>query len=286
MREHGWAETNGIRIHYVAAGQGPLVLLLHGFPEFWYSWRRQLPALAAAGLRAVAPDLRGWGETDRPRGVAAYRVEELLKDIDGLRQALGAPRVHVVGHDWGGLLAWWYAARYPQAVDRLAVLNAPHPAAYARLLRRCPAQWLRSWYVLFFQIPWLPEALTRLVNYANVERALRCTANPGALSDADLALYMANVRRPGALTAGINYYRASARAGPRLLTGTPAVAAPTLLIWGEQDPFLVPANAAAAAPWAPRLQVERLPQAGHWVQQDAPDAVNRLLCTFLAGPAP
>ena len=168
--EDGWSDGAGVRLHHVSAGRGPLVLLLHGFPDFWYGWRRQLPALAAAGFRAVAPDLRGYNLSERPARVADYRIERLADDVAALVRALGADRAHVVGHDWGGLIAWQLAMRHPQVVDRLAILNAPHPARFRRLLLD-PRQGLRSWYVAFFQLPWLPERVLG----ANGRRALRRT---------------------------------------------------------------------------------------------------------------
>lgn len=267
-------------------GEGPPVLLLHGFPEFWYSWRFQLPALAGAGFQAVAPDLRGWGKTDKPRGIAAYQVKELLKDIDGLRSELGAERVHVVGHDWGGALAWLYAHHYPQRVGRLAVLNCPHPGAMARLARTDWRQTIRSWYILFFQLPWLPEALSRLGNYTVLRAALSNTANPEAMTSGDLERYMENIRRPGALTGGINYYRALARLGSGLPRPQRRIQAPTLVIWGEQDAYLIKEGAEASRPFAEQMEVRYIRNASHWVQLDAADEVNRLLIPFLGAGGP
>src|SRR5262249_33835635 len=148
---HRHALVGGLRLHYVEAGAGPPVLLLHGFPEFWYSWRHQLPALAGAGFRAWAPDLRGYNESEKPAGVRNYRVRLLVEDVAGLIRHTGAGRATVVGHDWGGVIAWRLAMDRPELVERLVILNAPHPGAFLRELRN-PAQWLRSAYVLFFQL--------------------------------------------------------------------------------------------------------------------------------------
>ena len=190
-----------------------MCLALHGFPEFWYSWRHQLPALAAAGFRAVAPDLRGYNLSDKPPGVAGYRMEHLVADVAGLVRGTGRPRAAVVGHDWGGAIAWTFAMRHPELVERLVVLNAPHPAAFLRELRT-PAQLLRSWYVFFFQLPGLPEWYVRRRDFALLERALRRGAvRPGAFSDEDVRLCKEALARPGALTAAINYYRAVFRGG-------------------------------------------------------------------------
>lgn len=277
--EHGFVHSNGIRMHYAAEGEGDLVLLLHGFPEFWYSWRHQLPALAQAGYRAVAPDLRGWGETDKPRGVAAYHVDQLIADVAGLIPALGHERAHIVGHDWGGGLAWYFAHRYPELTRTVTVLNAPHPEGFARVMKAHPRQMLMSWYMLFFQIPALPEALSRLGNYKAIRASLQHTVHPEAFTDGDIRKYVENVSRPYALTAGLNYYRAALRAGmPR---GLAPLSMPALVIWGEQDPFLLRANAESARPWAPDLKVRYIPDSGHWVQCERPDLVNPHLLAFL-----
>src|SRR5262245_58570023 len=164
---HRFAVVNSVRLHYAEAGEGPLVVLLHGFPEFWYSWRHQIKGLAAAGFRVIAPDLRGYNESDKPPGIASYRLELLTQDIVELIQHAGEKRAHVVGHDWGGGIAWWLAMQNPQVVERLVILNAPHPVAFFRELRR-PAQLLKSWYMFFFQLPWLPEVMLRVGNFAQL----------------------------------------------------------------------------------------------------------------------
>jgi pimeloyl-ACP methyl ester carboxylesterase len=275
----GWAKTNGIRLHYRAAGEGPVVLLLHGFPEFSYSWRYQLSALAAAGYRAVAPDLRGWGQTDKPRGVDGYTVPTLMQDLLGLVRHLGVEQIHLVGHDWGGVLAWFLAHHHPHIVQSVTVLNAPHPAGYTQVLRSHPSQLLRSWYVLFFQLPWVPEWCLRMGRAWLIRDALRRSSRPGTFTEADLGTYAANALQPYALTAGVNYYRALLRQGwPKEMVEYPHKAC---VIWGERDPFLVEANAESARPWVPQLAVYRLPQAGHWVQNEDAEAVSRILVSFL-----
>ena len=258
------------------------VVLLHGFPEFSYSWRHQMPALASAGFRALAPDLRGYGRSPKPPRVADYRIEHLAADVlDLIRRECGG-RAHVVGHDWGGVVAWWLAMHHPHAVDKLVILNAPHPAAYFREFRR-PAQALRSWYVGYFQLPWLPEFFIRLNDFAALRRLFRTDpARPGAFSEADIDRYVDAFSRPRALTGPINYYRAAVREGPASLARrVRTVEAPTLLIWGERDRYLVPELAAGLEHWVPRVRVERLPGASHWVQHDAPERVNELLIDFL-----
>jgi pimeloyl-ACP methyl ester carboxylesterase len=277
---HHYAVVNGVRLHYVEAGSGPLVVLLHGFPEFWYSWRHQIAGLSAAGFRVLAPDLRGYNESDKPQGIESYRQRHLIGDVAGLVHHAGEARARIVGHDWGGWLAWWLAMQRPDVVERLVILNAPHPAAFFRELRR-PAQLLRSWYIFFFQMPWLPELLVRVGNFAGIARTLRKEpVTPGAFSEEDIQRYCQAIAQPGALTAAINYYRAALRDFGDIQQDIGVVAAPTLIIWGLHDRYLGPRLIEGLEPWVPRLQIARL-DASHWVQSDAPEKVNRLLIEFL-----
>ena len=272
--EHFTANAGEVRLHCAATGprDGPLVVLLHGFPECWISWRHQLPALAAAGFRAVAPDLRGYGGSDKPRAVGAYRVERLARDVTGLLSSLGRERADLVGHDWGGHIAWHVAMSEPERVRKLVVLNVPHPERMRRGL--CTARQLRkSWYMFFFQLPWLPE---RFMSPRRVRLAFRYTpARRDAYDDADIETIVAAV---GDRTAPIHYYRAAARyRGPRWKP----VAAETLIIWGERDRWLGTELAEPDRRWVPQFRLERIPQATHWVQADAPERVNELLLSFL-----
>jgi epoxide hydrolase 4 len=277
---HREERVNGVRLHRVEAGTGTPVVLLHGFPEFWWGWRRQLPALASAGFRAVAPDLRGYHFSEKPSGVGSYRVETLAADIAALIAALGVERAHLVGHDWGGVVAWYTAMLYPERVERLVVMNAPHPEAFRRELRRGP-QALRSWYAGFFQLPLLPETAFRAGDYRLVDRVFRSAAGRGGVfSEAELARYREAAARPGALSAMLHYYRAAVRF-PRPRTRT--IPHETLLVWGERDPALGVELTEGLEPWVPRLRVERIPEAGHWVQHEASERVNQLLVDFLRG---
>ena len=287
---HDTVETNGVRLHAVTAGpeDGPLVVLLHGFPEFWYSWRHQIPALAEAGYRVVAPDMRGYNHSEKPDGVGAYHIDELVGDVAGLVDAFDQESAHVVGHDWGGLVAWQTAIDRPGVVDRLAVLNAPHPSAYERALRSNPTQLAKSWYVGFFQLPGLPEWSLGVRDYESLERMLGDgTVRPDAFTEADIERYKTAFGRPGVRTAALNYYRALARRNAKLtLTGGGVgdlpVRAPTLLIWGERDAALDVSLTEDLDRWVPDLRVERLPDASHWVQFDAPERVNELLLDHLS----
>lgn len=284
--EHAHLDTNGIRLHVVQAGpaQGPLAILLHGFPEFWYSWRRQIPHLAAAGFRVWAPDQRGYNLSDKPKGRRAFRVEELAADVIGLVQQSGRERIHLVGHDWGGAVAWWIALHYPQILERLVLLNIPHPAVMLRNLKRNPAQMCRSWYVLFFQLPWLPEALSRAGHWRWPARALRKTSRPGTFSDADLAMYREAWSQPGAFTSMLNWYRALTT--QRLqLPGNPRISVPTLLLWGCHDGALGREMAQPSIDLCDHGRLVLFEEATHWVHEDEPDRVNELLTQFLQAEA-
>jgi epoxide hydrolase 4 len=279
---HGYADLGDVRLHFVEAGQGPLVILLHGFPEFWYSWRHQIPALALAGYHVIAPDMRGYNRSDKPHGVRAYRGEVLTRDVARLIEGVGAKRAAVVGHDWGGGVAWQFAMRYPERLARLVILNAPHPARFVTAF--CSWRQLRkSWYMFFFQLPWLPEASLRACNFAPLRHVMRTEpVRSGAFSPAEIEQYVAAAAQPGALTATINYYRALFRQNPvQALGSIRPIDAPTLVIWGERDPYLGSELAEPARSWVPNLRVERLPDASHWVQIDRPERTNQLLLDFL-----
>ncbi|MBB4638323.1 alpha/beta fold hydrolase [Longimicrobium terrae] len=279
---HHQAVVNDVRLHWVEAGDGPLVVLLHGFPEFWYGWRKQIPALAAAGFRVVAPDLRGYNLSAKPAGIRPYRVQALVDDVAALIHHLGARQAHVVGHDWGGIVAWWLAMVHPECIDRLAVLNAPHPPAFSREIRRNPKQMLASWYAGFFQLPALPEAALRARDYAALLGIFRAeSVRPGAFSEDDLQRYRESASQPGALTAMLNYYRAATRYRP---PPTRIIPHDTLLIWGVRDQALTIELTEGLEAWAPRLRIERIPEASHWVASEYPDPVNQLLTGFLAPP--
>jgi pimeloyl-ACP methyl ester carboxylesterase len=290
VTDHFVRGAGGVPIHYVAAGPAsgdrPPVVLLHGFPEFWYGWRQQIPALAAAGFHAVAPDLRGYNRSGKPPRVRDYRTEVLVADVLALVRhvARRTGRANIVGHDWGGVVAWHFAMRHPEAVERLVILNAPHPAAYLRELRRSPAQLRRSWYVGFFQLPWLPEALIRFDDFAALRRLFeRDPARRGAFTRSDIERYILAFAQPNALSGAINYYRAVFREGPtRITRAVRRIDVPTLAIWGQNDRYLIPQLASGLEPWVTDLRVERLERASHWVQHDEPEAVNRLLLEFLS----
>lgn len=274
--------TNGIRLNVLQEGpeDGPLVILLHGFPEFSYSWRRQIPFLANAGFRVWAPDQRGYNLSDKPEGLAAYSLDTLAADIVGLIDAAGREKAHLVGHDWGGAVAWWTAATYPDRLTRLVVLNAPHHVVLRRQLRGNAAQRRKSWYVLFFQLPWLPEWLIRRQNWKRAADSLRLTSRPGTFGQEELAHYRQAWSQPGAFRAMLNWYRAMLRRPPTARPA-PRIAVPTLLIRGARDRFLGQGMAQPSIDLCDDGRLVFLDQATHWVQHEEPDRVNDLIASFL-----
>jgi pimeloyl-ACP methyl ester carboxylesterase len=284
---HEFVRANGLRFHVAAAGEGDrLALCLHGFPECWYSWRYQMPVLARLGYRVWAPDLRGYGETDRPPRREDYAVEKLLDDTAGLIDASGAGSVTLLAHDWGGIIAWYFALRRLRPLDRLVVMNAPHPVPMERALRGW-RQLGRSWYVFLFQIPRLPEVLFRARNYRMIGDAFRNMAiDKSRFPDEVLDVYRRNAAQPGALTAMLNYYRAIIRGGGgarQRKLGYPVIDVPTLVIWGEHDTALGKETTHGMEAHVPNLTLRYLPGVSHWVQQEAPEVVNAMLEAWLTG---
>jgi pimeloyl-ACP methyl ester carboxylesterase len=278
--------ANGLSFRVLAAGGGErLALCLHGFPELGFSWRHQLPVLAQEGWLAWAPDLRGYGGTDRPQGMHEYAIEKLMDDVAALIDASRCRQTMLLAHDWGGVIAWYFALRRVRPLDRLVVLNLPHPGVFERVLQSGWRQRLRSWYVLFFQLPWLPEKLIAARNAYVVAEGFRGMAvNKEQFSDDVLDVYRRAALEPGALTAMVNYYRALVRGGGarRMRSlGFPKIEVPTLMIWGEQDSALGVELTVGTQDFVSDLTLHRLPNASHWVQQDAPDEVNALLRAWL-----
>lgn len=276
-------QANGLTFTIDEAGEGDdVALLLHGFPESRYSWRHQLPLLADLGWRAVAPDLRGYGQTSRPKGRKAYRLEHLVEDTAGLFDALGAKRRLLIAHDWGALVAWVFAIEKRLPLDGLIIMNVPHPAAYARVIRQGPAQWLKSWYVLFFQLPVLPELALTAGGARAVGQAFRGMAiDKSRFPDAVLDHYRSNALQPGAVTAMVNYYRANLSALGRYGKPQPRIEVPTLMVWGEEDTALGVELTEGYEPLVADFALERLPGVSHWVQQEAPEAVNEHMRRWL-----
>ena len=273
--------AEGVALHYLEAGpkEGELVVLLHGFPEFSHGWRPLMAVLAEAGFHVIAPDQRGYAESDKPAGWAAYDVDRLVADVLAILDHVGAAQANVVGHDWGAIVAWWTATTHPDRVKRLIALSAGHPAVWRAAMRDTPAQRRRSWYVAAFGLPWLPERLMRAQNYKALADALTATKRPGAFTDADLAAHRQAWSRPGALTGMVNWYRAVLRHrfGPE---SAYRVSPPTLFIFGAQDIYAEPSIGERSIALCADGRLETL-DATHWVQHDEPEAVARLILQHL-----
>lgn len=279
--ESSMREVNGVHLHTLEAGprDGPLVVLLHGFPEYWYGWHHQIGTLVDAGYRVLVPDQRGYNTSEKPAGVEPYRLGELSRDVYELVAAAGRASAHVVGHDMGGMVAWDVARRFPETVDRLCVLNCPHYSAYRRTVLTNPSQLSKSWYALFFQLPRLPEWLARRDDFELWVDLLQDSSTPGTFSEFDLACYRTAWRHEDAPRAMVNWYRALARY--TIHPEREQVDAPTLLVWGDDDVALVPELADASLEYCTDGRLERFPDAGHFVQHEEPEAVGELLVDHL-----
>jgi pimeloyl-ACP methyl ester carboxylesterase len=276
--------ANGLSFEVHVAGDPAshrLALLLHGFPEHAFSWRHQLPLFAKLGYRVWAPNQRGYGKSPKPKGVASYGIDELVADVAALIDASGARSVTLVGHDWGGLVAWEFAARRARPLERLVIMNVPHPARFREELASNPVQRRRSRYAAFFQLPWLPEWFFRRKGAAAIEAAFRGMAiDKSRFPDDVLDVYKQNVLQPGGITAMLNWYRAAGRGFGSL--GTDAIIeTPALLIWGEEDSALGKETTFGTDRYVKELTVRYLPGVSHWVQQEAPEAVNQILEEWL-----
>jgi epoxide hydrolase 4 len=288
-----YAQINGLRLHYVESGTGPLIIFLHGFPEFWYEWKDQLPEFGK-DHRAVAPDMRGYNLSEKPPTVDAYQIKNLIEDVRALADHLGYKKFVLVGHDWGGGVAWSFAIAHPEYLEKLVIVNCPHPAILARELASNPAQQKASQYMLLFRSPQAEQILSAN-NYASlVEAVLGDGLKSGVFSEADKAAYIAAWSQPGALTGGLNYYRA-ANLGPPAGSETAAapsesstqiVKVPTLVIWGEKDTALLTGNLDGMDQLVPNLTVKRIPDGSHWVIHEKPALVNGYIRDFISEPRP
>jgi len=272
-----------IRLHAVAAGpkDGSVVVLLHGFPEFWYGWRKQIEPLAAAGFRVIVPDQRGYNLSRKPSGVAAYSLTELASDVIAIANQLGQEKIFLAGHDWGAAVAWSTALLHPQRIAKLVVLNVPHPSVMRKFLSTRPRQLLRSWYMFFFQLPWLPEAFFSAFNFRVGARALLRSSRPGTFSDEDLAQYRAAWSQAGAITSMINWYRALFRTRVKFQDKT--VRVPTRILWGERDNFLLAEMAHESLRYCTSAELFTFANATHWLQHEEPARVSELLIDFFRG---
>ncbi len=282
--EHHLINTNHIRLHVVQAGpeDGPLVILLHGFPEFWYCWEAQIEFLAAQGYRVWAPDQRGYNLSSKPQGIAAYNLDTLVDDLIGLVDAANRDQAFLVAHDWGAGVAWWAARLFPERFEKMVIINGPHGSVMEEHLANNRAQLLKSWYMLYFQLPWLPELTLRFGNWQGLLWGLKRSKHPITSSDREkLDAYRRAWSQPGAMRAMVNWYRAVARERPRR-KASPKVKVPTLIIWGTEDDFLGRELAEPSAAFCEDERLVFIEGASHWVQQEAAEQVNTLIADFFA----
>jgi len=273
-------QNGAVQICAVADGpkDGSVVVLLHGFPEFWYGWKKEIEPLAAAGFRVIVPDQRGYNQTSKPAGIGSYTLIHLVSDVIAIADQLGQQRIFLAGHDWGAAVAWSVALLHPQRVAKLVVLNVPHPSVMRRFLMTQPRQMLRSWYMFFFQLPWLPEALFSAFNFRIGARTFAHSSRPGTFSSEDLEQYRAAWSQPGALTAMINWYRALFRVRAKFSDRT--VRVPTRILWGERDAFLLPEMARDSLRYCTDAELFTFADASHWLQHEEPARVSELLIEF------
>lgn len=272
--------NGGVRLEAVAAGPeyGIPVLLLHGFPESWYGWRRQILPLADAGFHVIAPNQRGYDTSDAPGAVSDYTLPHLTADVLAIADQLRWERFCLAGHDWGAAVAWTLALQSPERVSRLVILNVPHPTVMLRHLKTSLRQLARSWYILFFQIPWLPERILSAQNFSVLARSMVRTSRTGTFSSADLEHYREAWSRPGALRGMIHWYRAAARYRPEITD--PLVRVPTKILWGVRDSFLGFCMAEESLRFCSQAELVRFDQCTHWIQHEAPEQVNKLMADF------
>lgn len=287
MFDHDRVVTNGIELHVATAGpvDGPPVVLLHGFPEFWQGMAGIGARLADQGFRVMIPDQRGYNLSDKPDGVGAYRLDRLAGDITGLLDAYGIERASVIGHDWGAVVTWYLAAEHPDRLDAAVIANVPHPMVMARYLRTHPSQLRKSWYMFAFQMPFMPERpFSSDAGRARMAKGIAHTANPGSM-DADYQAALAEAwSQPGAPTGMINWYRALLRHRPPFTRGG-RVRIPTLILWGEKDRFLEASMAGLSAARCDNAELIEYPRATHWVFHDEPEATTEAIVDFLGRTA-
>ena len=290
MIEHAYADVNGVRLHYAFCGGGPLIMFLHGFPEYWDMWKGQLKEFGKDHM-AVAPDMRGYNLSSKPQEVSQYKQKYLMEDIRQLAESLGYKKFTLVAHDWGGAVAWTFAMFYPQYLEKLIIVNSPHPVTFERELRDNPGQRKASSYMLLFRSPEAEKKLSKN-NYSwLLNMAFGDIIKSGVLKEEDIQGYINAWSQLGALTGGLNYYRATNVAAlenleealkrPALGESLPVITVPTLVIWGEKDKALLIGCMGGLEKYVPNLSVERIPDASHWVVREKPGQVNLLIREFL-----
>jgi pimeloyl-ACP methyl ester carboxylesterase len=272
--------VNGVSLHVVQAGpvEGPLVILLHGFPEYWYSWQQYIEPLVEQGYRVWVPDQRGYDLSSKPQEISAYTLDNLALDITGLMDSAGRERARIIGHDWGGTVTWWLAMKHPERVERAVIINSVHPMVWMQSLRRSPAQFIRGWYLRFFQLPRLPEAVLQRKNWAALASLLTGTGLKGAFTEEDISMYRAAWSQPGAITGMLNWYRAILKL--KLKGADGRVQVPVELIWGARDPAAGVELAHQSVAHCDQGHLELIEDATHWVQHEQPEQVLQLIKRF------
>jgi pimeloyl-ACP methyl ester carboxylesterase len=284
IMEIGWKSTqlavNGLSLHAIEAGpaDGPLLILLHGFPEFWWGWRHQITPLAESGFHVLAPDLRGYNLSDAPQDISSYILDTLVTDVIALADHYGAEHFYLVGHDWGGIVAWGVAAKHPYRLERLVVMDAPHPDLWAEDLFKHPTQALRSSYVALFQLPWLPEQVLGTLNFAALRSMVETSARQDAFKPGEIERYVEAWAQPGSLKAMLNYYRALRK---RIKPDHPTkILCPVLVLWGEKDSFLEHHVARASLEYCSSGQLFIVKGATHWLHLEEPAVVSSKIIDF------
>lgn len=275
--EHRMIDANGLKLHVVVGGGGPLVLLLHGWPECWATWRHVLQPLKAAGFTVAAPDLRGFNLSEKPSDVADYTMDKVIEDHAALIRALGFQKAHVIGHDWGGASAWHLAQKRDDVLDKLVIVNTPHPALFLKRLRKSPSQLKASYYMFVFQVPVVAEKLLERNGFQVLENVMKYQPKKkGAYDEEDIRVYKEALGQPGATTSTLNWYRASFRQSFKKLDGTGlkrVIERPTLVLWGLDDEAVPPGNLDGMETVAKEIRIVRIPDCSHWVQHDKPEVI-------------
>lgn len=275
----------GLETRHAGPTDGEVVIMLHGFPECWNTWKHQIPVLAEAGYRVYAPNMRGYGLSSKPDGVDAYHVDQLIKDVDAIQRHSGAEKIHLVGHDWGAVVAWWYALNKPEKLASLSILNVPHPAAFLKVLKSKPSQLLKSWYIFYFQLPYLPELTVPFNKFFFFRNVLNRTSNRGSYDQSDYSELQKHWKIPGSIKAMINYYRSAIRSQPKPPNGN-TIDTPTQILWGENDLALTVEMAYLSEKYMTNGSLTTYPDATHWLAHDKPDEINqRLIGHFQAHSA-
>jgi len=283
LRER-FIQTNGVKLHVMEAGpvDGQMILFLHGFPEFWYAWRKQIDYFADKGYLVVVPDQRGYNLSDKPEGIASYKIDELAKDIIGLIDAYGRDKIFLVGHDWGASVSWWVALKYPERLQKLVILNVPHPKVMAQTVFTNVEQMKKSWYIFYFQLPGAVDKLAAATNYQWVLDMITSSANPGAFSAAELEEYRKAFSQSGAFTAMVNWYRAMIQTKQEQPQSFDVIV-PMILMWGEDDVAMLTEMADKSMAYCKQGKLIKFPKVSHWIQHEAADRINPLIAEFFAG---